>query len=112
MPNETDAHISHELLKWARKKSGLTLAEAAEEMEFTTATLKTWEEGKGFPTIDELFVISDVYGLPVSMFYLSEIPQPPILERDKTAKKAFEYLRSIGFTPEQYYDEWETKEAF
>lgn len=106
MSNSTDARISPAILKWARERLALNIEKAAEDMEVTTASLKSWEEGRGYPTIDELFIISEIYNLPVSMFYLSELPRLPLLQQDKKAKKAFEYLKIKGFTPTDYYDEW------
>lgn len=109
MTNSNDARISPAILRWARERLALTIEKAADKIEVTLTALKSWEEGRGFPTIDELFIISETYSLPVSMFYLSELPISPLLERDKKAKKAFEYLKSKGFIPEQYYDAWKSR---
>lgn len=107
MINSTDARISNEVLKWARTRSNLTLEEAAEKIEVTEDRLSQWEKGKSFPTIDELFIISETYALPASMFYLSEVPDPPLLKRDGEAKAAFQYLKSNDFTADDYRYELE-----
>lgn len=112
MTNSTDARVSNEMLNWARTRLNLTLEDAAEKIEVTRERLDQWEKGISYPTIDELFIVSEVYGLPASMFYLSEIPKPPLIKRDKKAKKALKYLKSLNFTPDDYNDVWEEKDDF
>jgi transcriptional regulator with XRE-family HTH domain len=87
MINSTEARISHDFLKWARERLALTLEEAADKIEVPVGRLAKWEKGKGFPTFDELTIISEVYGLPMSMFYLSEWPDVSLLKKDPKAKE-------------------------
>ena len=108
----TTAMINSSMLKWAREHASLTLEDAADKIEITLNELVEWEAGKSFPTFDELLIVSEVYGLPVSMFYLSEWPDPPLLKKDKKAKKAFDYLKSEGFTADDYRDEIEEDDVF
>lgn len=106
----TLAMINHTMLKWAREKASLTIEDAAEKVEVTLKSLKSWEEGCTSPTFEELLIISEIYGLPVSMFYLSEWPDKPLLTRDKKAKEAFEYLKAAGFTADHYRAEMERED--
>jgi len=101
------ARVTPSLIKWAREHASLTLDEAAKKIEVTLERLAEWEKGKSYPTFDELLNLSDVYQIPVAMFYLSELPDLPLLKRDKTAKEAFEYLKSKGFTADHYRYELE-----
>lgn len=110
MVNSTEARISNKLLKWARKHGALTLNSAAEKMEIELTLLADWENGKSFPTFDQLLKISEVYALPVQLFYLTELPPLSLFKRDNEAKKAFEYLKSVDFTPEDYKNEWGEEE--
>ena len=104
--------INHSMLKIAREKASLTIEDAADKIEVTLGNLAKWESGETFPSFDQLIIIADVYGLPVSLFYLSEWPDPPLLKKDKKAKKAFDYLKSEGFTADDYRDEIEEDDVF
>lgn len=106
MVNSTEARISNKLLKWAREHEGLTLDVAAEKMEVELNLLADWESGKSFPTFDQLLKISQVYELPVRLFYLSELPPKTLFKPEMEVKKAVEYLKSKGFTPDDYKNEW------
>lgn len=107
MVNLVEAKVTPALLKWAREHASLTLDDAAKKINVALERLAEWEKGNAYPTFDELSKISNVYRLPVAMFYLSELPDLPLLERDKTAKEAFEYLKSKGFTADHYRYELE-----
>lgn len=108
----TAAMINSAMLKLAREHASLTTEEAADKIEIKLSLLIEWEAAQSSPTFDELLIISEVYGLPVSMFYLSEWPDPPLLKKDKKAKKAFDYLKSEGFTADDYRDEIEEDDVF
>lgn len=108
----TTTLINIYMLKWGREKAPLTVAAAAEKIGVNKSLIKAWEKGTVSPTFDQLLFISEIYGLPVSMFYLSEIPDPPLLKRDNEAKEAVEYLKSMGFTADDYRDEIEKDDIF
>lgn len=94
------------MLKWGREKASFTIDKAAEKIGIKLKLLIDWETGNLSPTFNELLKISDVYGIPIGVFYLSELPEPPLFMKDERAKKAFEYLKSVKFTPEDYKNEW------
>jgi transcriptional regulator with XRE-family HTH domain len=75
MINSTEARISHRLLKWAREKSALTLEEASEKMGVALECLAKWEKGDAFPNFEQLDKISELYRMPVRMFYLCELKE-------------------------------------
>lgn len=106
----TLAMINYTMLKWAREKASLTLEDAANKIEVKLSSLVEWEAGRTSPTFEELLIISEIYGLPVSMFYLSEWPDKPLLTRDKKAREAFEYLKTAGFTANHYKAEMELED--
>jgi Zn-dependent peptidase ImmA (M78 family) len=77
------ANINPELLSWARKEAGLSLAEAAlqariADLRSKTAEerLKEWEDGGDSPTLNQLSNISKAYYRPVLTFYLPAPPAP------------------------------------
>lgn len=52
-------------LKAARVNAGLTQAEVEKKTGFARSTLVRWENGKGFPRIDDLTTLCELYGVPV-----------------------------------------------
>lgn len=50
-------------LKAARVNSGLTQAEAAQNLGITRITLSAWENGKGFPDVPAIKRIEALYGV-------------------------------------------------
>lgn len=106
----TTAMINHEMLKLAREKAALTMEDAADKIEVTLSNLAKWESGEALPTFDQLLIISEAYGLPVSLFYLSEWPDKSLLAKNKKAKKAFNYLKAARFTVDDYRAEVEREE--
>jgi len=67
--------INPNILVWARKASGTTLAESEEK--FGKERLNKWENGTDYPTYPQLRAISDFYRKPIAVFFF---PQPPILK--------------------------------
>ena len=52
-------------LKAARVNAGLTQQQVEEKTGFARSTLTRWENGKGFPRIDDLTTLCNLYGIPV-----------------------------------------------
>lgn len=52
-------------LKAARVNAGLTQQQVEKETGFARSTLTRWENGKGFPRIDDLTTLCSLYGIPV-----------------------------------------------
>lgn len=74
--------INPEILVWARQSAGLTLADAAEKLGFSTTLKSTGTEklaalevGEKLPTRNQLNAFANVYKRPLLTFYLSEPPR-------------------------------------
>ena len=52
-------------LKAARVNAGLTQEQVEKETGFARSTLTRWENGRGFPRIDDLTTLCNLYGIPV-----------------------------------------------
>lgn len=64
-------------MKEARKKSGLTQAQAAQASGIPLGTLRRWEQGVNQPDIDSMILLANLYGVSVdellgSKFYTAE----------------------------------------
>lgn len=49
-------------LRTARKQAGLSQTEVAQRLNITRQAISQWENGKSYPDIDNLKLLSDVYG--------------------------------------------------
>ncbi len=75
MAKSRKAHITPELLKWAREKRvGLSIEYAAKKLKIKPERLEAWENGVDLPTFAQLMRVADLYKTGVSAFYL---PEPP-----------------------------------
>jgi len=77
------ANINSEMLEWARKEAGLSLAEAAHQAKIKATKLKTpeerledWEKGRDYPTQNQLNQIAKAFYRPVLTFYMTDPPIP------------------------------------
>lgn len=52
-------------LRAARVNAGLTQTQVEAATGFARSTLFRWETGKGFPRIDDLTTLCNLYGVPV-----------------------------------------------
>ena len=52
-------------LKAARVNAGFTQEQVEKATGFARSTLTRWENGKGFPRIDDLTTLCDMYGISV-----------------------------------------------
>lgn len=52
-------------LKAARVNAGFTQEQVEKATGFARSTLIRWENGKGFPRIDDLTTLCDLYGISV-----------------------------------------------
>ncbi len=57
-------------LEAARVNAGLTQAQAAEKLGVDASTIGNWERGKTSPSFKYILDMSDLYGIPVSNFFL------------------------------------------
>ena len=74
MPSER-AHITPEVLRWARENVGYTEEEAAKKAQISVERYRSWEEGKGRPTMRQARMIARAFKRPLGVFYL---PEPPL----------------------------------
>jgi transcriptional regulator with XRE-family HTH domain len=88
--------INKDLVTWARKRAGLTVAEAAKIF----SSIEDWEAGAAFPTYPQLERLADELKVPIAVFFFPEPPQtPPIRESFRTLPDAeFDHIpRRVGF---------------
>ena len=52
-------------LRAGRVNAGLTQTQVEQATGFARSTLFRWETGKGFPRIDDLTTLCELYGMPV-----------------------------------------------
>lgn len=64
------APVRPELLRWARERAGLTVAELVERF----PRYERWESGEAQPTLNQLEELANVTHAPLGYFFL---PQPP-----------------------------------
>ena len=62
MDNTTDFYVR---LKEARQKKGLSQADAADKLNVSRQAISRWETGKGFPDINFLTPISELYDISI-----------------------------------------------
>jgi transcriptional regulator with XRE-family HTH domain len=80
MPRE-GIPVNKDLIAWARKRSGLTLAEAAEKF----AQIAAWEAGEALPSYPQLESMAEEFRIPVAVFFFPQPPNlPPIQETFRT----------------------------
>lgn len=61
------------LLVWARERAGISPEEAAQRFR----RWADWEAGNAFPTYPQLEQISDVFKVPIAVFFFPEPPEVP-----------------------------------
>jgi transcriptional regulator with XRE-family HTH domain len=69
-------HIGHHL-RAARKKAGLSQADAAEEIGMNQPSVYGWESGASIPTVRKAFALADLYGVGLDELLGYPLPQPP-----------------------------------
>jgi len=79
------ANANPELLAWARKSLGMSVAEAAQKIggrDYNQEHIEEWENGTAQPTVKQLRKIAKVYKRPLATFFLSEFPTDFTIPRD------------------------------
>lgn len=69
--------VASKVLLWARTHSSATLAEAAARSGHSVEDVSSWEQGVAEPPLVALRILANFYGVPVSVFLLSEPPEVP-----------------------------------
>lgn len=73
--SRVEALITPAVLRWARERSRLSLAEAAVKLKRPIEDISAWEEGSKYPSVPQARRASEVYRRPLAVFYLPEPPQ-------------------------------------
>jgi Zn-dependent peptidase ImmA (M78 family) len=83
--------IQPSILKWARERSGLTLSDVAVAMKKTVDEIKAWESGNSAPTYLQLEKLAyQIYKRPLAVFFFSEPPDEPELNKSFRTLPDFE----------------------
>lgn len=75
---ERIAGVNPEILAWARKRTGRTVAEVAQALGKKTEVIEAWEAGVDMPTYAQLETLAySVYKRPIAIFFFPEPPDEP-----------------------------------
>ena len=74
MPHRLLALLGHDLLPWARNRSGMTLDQAAWQAGVSRETLAAWEDGRSTPDWRQLKRLAEIYRTSIGVFFLKEPP--------------------------------------
>jgi Zn-dependent peptidase ImmA (M78 family)/DNA-binding XRE family transcriptional regulator len=69
------AHITPNVLKWARESAKIAEETAARKVAVTKEKIKEWENGESQPTIKQAQTLAKVYKRPFAVFFLPDIPK-------------------------------------
>lgn len=84
-----------EKLKKLRIEKGLTQEQLAEKIYVTRTAVSKWETDRGYPSVDSLKLLSDIFGVSVdSLISRDDIKNKQSLEKKR--KRVF-YIISAGF---------------
>ncbi len=75
MGRRIEALVNPEMLVWARRRSHFDVIGAARRVGVKPERLQAWEEGKARPTVKQAMKLAQIYGCPLSAFYLRERPK-------------------------------------
>lgn len=95
MPRE-EIPITPEVLQWARKRAQYSIDELRQDFK----QIESWESGESFPTYPQIEKLSEIFRIPIAVFFFPEPPSiPAIRESFRTLPDAnFEALpREIRF---------------
>ena len=94
-----------ERLKYARKHSGLTLAQVQERTNIGKSSVSDFENGKGEPKLSHLQTLAELYRRPFS-FFLAEgpIPHEVVLWRERPANSPRQLEAEFLRLCEQYHN--------
>ncbi len=82
MPASVTAHITPEMLRWAREQAGCSLEQAGKAASKDAASVAAWEspESGQLPTVRQAQKLARSYRVPFAMFYMTR--PTPDLERE------------------------------
>lgn len=83
MKTDPVAGVQPEMLRWARKTVGLTVADVAETLKRSEDEIESWESGTGAPTYPQLEKLAyQLYKRPLAVFFLPAPPDESIPQRE------------------------------
>jgi Zn-dependent peptidase ImmA (M78 family)/transcriptional regulator with XRE-family HTH domain len=75
--------VNHEILAWARERSGQTIDQVAAALHKDPAVIAAWEDGTDAPSYPQLETLAyKIYKRPLAVFFF---PEPPPEEDPKTS---------------------------
>lgn len=73
--------VNKDVIAWARRRSGLSQAEAAQKF----AKIAAWEAGAALPSYPQLESMAEEFRIPIAVFFFPQPPDvPPIQETFRT----------------------------
>jgi Zn-dependent peptidase ImmA (M78 family) len=97
MSDRIESIVNPELIAWARRSAGLSVADAARKIQVSEARVEEWERGVRKPTVTQLGNLADAYRRPLGVFYL---PTPPEDERTPPDFRRFDIASDASLSPE------------
>ena len=83
MKAESVTGIQPEMLRWARKTVGLSVADVAQMLKRGADEIEAWESGQGFPSYVQLEKLAyQVYKRPLAVFFLPSPPDEAVPQRE------------------------------
>lgn len=81
--------ITPDMVQWARKRAGFSLAEAAAKFK----SIETWEAGDASPSYPQLETMADTFKVPIAVFFFPEPPDVPQISESFRSLPTKEYDR-------------------
>lgn len=74
MAKSIKVDVNPDVLVWARNNTSLDIGIAADKIKVKVEQLQAWENGDDKPSIAQLRKLANVYKFPISVFFLSVVP--------------------------------------
>ena len=82
-----------------RKKSGITQQRLGDELGVSNRAVSKWENGLAMPSVENIYRLSRIFGVPVDYFFSIESPDAKASEPAPGAMKSLRMLYRIGRGP-------------
>ena len=80
--------INPDILKWARERSGYTVAAIAAFLKKDASIVNNWESGERALTYVQLEKLADKYKRPIAIFFFPEPPEEPNIAENPTLRSS------------------------
>ncbi|AHN21533.1 helix-turn-helix domain-containing protein [Lysinibacillus varians] len=70
-------------LRELRRERGYSQQDIARELNISRQAISKWENGKSYPDLDNLFLLSTFYNVPLDHFFCSDIRQNKVKSKKK-----------------------------